>query len=155
MGVPKFPENGISWALYVGDVLLEGVSQWTPCPSGPQSPLRLLLNIIIGIIIGWSCLIYCAFFVHNHRPRIDCCSDSTDCGRWTLHSFGFLQSWTRHEPTSFDESTTFILIIWDIASVHNSQVDDLMRAVEYMSTEYITLNLFVMASVIANSLLSV
>ena len=39
MGVPKLPENGISWALYVGDFLLEGVSQWTPFPNGPQSPL--------------------------------------------------------------------------------------------------------------------
>ena len=42
MGVPKLPENGISWALYVGDFLLEGVSQWTPCPNGPQSPLPII-----------------------------------------------------------------------------------------------------------------
>ena len=44
MGVPKLPENGISWALYVGDFLLEGVSQWTPCPNGPQSPLLFAPN---------------------------------------------------------------------------------------------------------------
>ena len=48
MGVPKLPQNGISWALYVGDFLLEGVSQWTPCPNGPQSPLLSDFTHILG-----------------------------------------------------------------------------------------------------------
>ena len=38
-GVPGHPGNCISCALDVRDFLLEGVSQWTPCPNGPQSPL--------------------------------------------------------------------------------------------------------------------
>ena len=36
MGVPEHPGNCISCALYVRDFLLEGVSQWTPCPNGPH-----------------------------------------------------------------------------------------------------------------------
>ena len=32
------PENGISWALYVGDFLLER------CPKGPQSPLTIIVK---------------------------------------------------------------------------------------------------------------
>ena len=39
-GVPEHPGNCISCTLYVRDFILEGVSQWNPCPNGPQSPLR-------------------------------------------------------------------------------------------------------------------
>ena len=63
MGVPKHPENGISWALYVGDFLLEGVSQWTPCPNGPQSPL---ISVICDVIEPRVCEAF-----KNNRSTFD------------------------------------------------------------------------------------
>ena len=67
-----------SWAQKFGDFLIEGVSQWTPCPNGPSLPyeLRPFLCVFVARFDRRIFLLFVKKRIRGGRTYAECNSGS-------------------------------------------------------------------------------